>query len=499
LPIAETPSGYYHGPVSTDPTTGRPAARQRSLRWQLLVPLNAAMVVIVVAFLLWDTLVEWDTQLVERRVSLQSEAESVLTAVILHRADRSGTFQAYLDNVCWRAQPESPGHHIALELGDRVMQAASNLMDLAHQIEAMRQGGQRPDGVAEAENGQIIVGTARRGGVQVWVSDPLDEVWQVLRRQILRRIASILALSAVLAVVANVLITRLVSRPLAAVVESVRHVRAGQLGSQTPEPRTEELAYLAQEFNAMSAALAAADRERRLQMEKARRIQEHLLPACRSETGLKLSCTYVPTSEVGGDYYDVRRRPDGTLLFCVADMSGHGVPAAMGAAVLKTLLVAAADRSGDPAEVLAAVGGGMADILLDGDFASMIVVAVEPGGRQLRYASAGHPAAYRVRAGEPVQALEATGPLLGIPGAVGWKTRVLDLRLGDRLLMPTDGLVETVNEQGDWFGSERMLQAIEEGRGVPLQAMCGRILDRVRTHRGTRAQLDDMTLLAAEF
>ena len=183
----------------------------------------------------------------------------------------------------------------------------------------------------------------------------------------------------------------------------------------------------------------------------------------------------------------------------MADMTGHGVPAAMGAAVVKTLLVAAADRTGRPAEVLAEVNRGIAEILVEGEFASMVVAAFDPARRRLEFASAGHPPAYLVKPGQPVRPLEATGVLLGVPGAKTWDTVTLEIGLGDRFLVVTDGLTETANARGELFGEERLLALVEEARGAPLDQMCRRILQAARDFRGAEAQRDDITMMAVEF
>jgi phosphoserine phosphatase RsbU/P len=484
--------------VAIEPSSAQ-ASHRPSLRWKILVPLNVAMVVIVGAFLAWDAVTEWRTLLVEKRISLADEAETVLSALLLHPNDPVETRLGFVNRVCSRAQATSPGHRIAVQTArGQVLQAGSPQQNAAMQLKAMQEGAARYDGQATAEGRQIIVGSATRGEATAWASEPLDDVAQILNRQITRRVASLLALALVLGIVLNLLVTRLVTRPLMAVVNSVRNVKAGRLGAKTPQPRTAELAYLADEFNAMSTALADADRERRLQMEKARLIQQHLLPSCAADTGLKLSCTYEPASEVGGDYFDIRRH-DGRLLFCVADMAGHGVPAAMGAAVLKTLLVQATERSGEPEAILASVGRGMAEVLVDEDFASMFVAAVDPEAGRLWYASAGHPPAYLLRPGRPIVQLDATGPLLGIADAAQWETTAWEIHPGDRLLVMTDGLMETVSPQEELLGAERLAALVEEHRGASLQEMCMAIIDRVKLFRGSAPQADDLTLLGVEF
>jgi len=472
--------------------------RRRSLRWQLIVPLNAAVALIVSAFLVWDGVTEYHVQIAAKRSALQEEA-AIISPLAQRMSRNRQDLQGYVDDVCGRAQQTSPGHHVAVQVGDEVFHAHSNHKDPQAMLAAMQAAAADRSGRAVAEDGRIVVGAARRGATTVWVSEHLDDVLRDLWRQVLRRILSLMALAAAIALVVNLMVTRHVARPLRAVVDAARRLKAGRLGAQAPVARTEELSFLADEFNAMSAALAAADRERRLQMEKARRIQERLLPARDIGSGLRLACVYEPASEVGGDYFDILPRDGGGLILAVADVTGHGVPAAMGAAMLKMLLLGAAERTAEPERLLEEVNKGFAAVTLPEDFASMMVAVVDPGGRRVRYASAGHPAAYFLRPGDPIKALPATGPLLAIPLREPWHTVELAVQPGDRLLMVTDGLAEAANVQGQFLGQERLATLVEETRSDPLDKACRRVVDRIILFRGAAAQSDDMTVLGVEF
>jgi sigma-B regulation protein RsbU (phosphoserine phosphatase) len=471
--------------------------RRRSLRWQLIVPLNAAVALIVSAFLVWDGVTEYHVQIAGKRSALQEEA-AIIAPVAQRMSRNPQDLQGYVDDVCGRAQQTSPGHHVAVQVGDEVFQAHSNHKDPPAMLAAMQAAAADRSGRAVAEDGRIVVGAARRGATTVWVSEHLDDVLRDLWRQVLRRVLSLMALAAAIALVVNLMVTRHVARPLRAVVDAARRLKAGRLGVQAPVAKTEELSFLVGEFNAMSAALAAADRERRLQMEKARLIQERLLPPPDIGSGLRLACVYEPATEVGGDYFDILPR-NGGLILAVADVTGHGVPAAMGAAMLKMLLVGAAERTAEPERLLEEVNKGFAAVTLPEDFASMMVAVVDPGGRRVRYASAGHPAAYFLRPGHPVKALPSTGPLLAIPVREPWHTVELAVQPGDRLLMVTDGLAEAANVQGQFLGQERLATLVEETRSDPLDKACRRLVDRIMLFRGAAAQSDDMTVLGVEF
>jgi len=244
--------------------------------------------------------------------------------------------------------------------------------------------------------------------------------------------------------------------------------------------------------------LEAKVREKTSEMEKARQIQDRLLPSPETVSRLGAAFLYKPASEVGGDYLDIRPMPGGTVLLAMADVIGHGVPAAMGAAILKTLLGHACDQAARPDRVLATIRRDTADILVGSDFASMIVVALDRSASRLWYASAGHPCGYLIQPDRPIRGLPATGPLLGIPGTQAWETVSMDVRPGDRLVLVTDGLMDAANEAGEQFGRQRLETAVEEFRADPPDRLCRHIMERVRAFRGVAAQNDDMTILAIE-
>jgi hypothetical protein len=138
------------------------------------------------------------------------------------------------------------------------------------------------------------------------------DIEHAARRQVLQRLMGIVLLVVVMASVINLVFLRIVAKPLEKFVETVRQIARGQFGVQAGPFRTAELEYLAREINSMSSSLAEIDRHRRHEMDKARRIQEHLLPHDIRIPGLDVANFYQPATEVAGDYYDVVPAPDGS-------------------------------------------------------------------------------------------------------------------------------------------------------------------------------------------
>ncbi len=172
-------------------------------------------------------------------------------------------------------------------------------------------------------------------------------------------------------------------------------IEQGELGSRTGAFRTDEFCYLAEAVNSMSASLAEAERRRRAEMAYARHIQEQLLPGEVAVGGLQFAHLYRPADDVAGDYYDILPLHDGGWLDCIADVTGHGVAAALSATMLRAFLQEATEHHADPSRILRFVNHRLAVACRTENFASMVVVRWDLSSRRLQYASAGHESGWR--------------------------------------------------------------------------------------------------------
>jgi sigma-B regulation protein RsbU (phosphoserine phosphatase) len=234
------------------------------------------------------------------------------------------------------------------------------------------------------------------------------------------------------------------------------------------------------------------------EMRQAGQVQRALLPGELPDIdGLDLAASYVTCSRAGGDYYQVLPQPDGRWLLLVADVSGHGVAAAVGMAMLHTLLHARPDANASPAAVLAYLNRHLRGVAPDGMFATAFAGVYEPAARRLTYSLAGHPLPLLRRRSRAVVELERTAGLpLGILEDGDWAERDVTLSPGDALLLFTDGIVEATNVAGEMFGTKLLADAV---RLAPVRAR--RLVQHVEWHfqhyRGDSPDLDDRTLLAA--
>jgi sigma-B regulation protein RsbU (phosphoserine phosphatase) len=236
------------------------------------------------------------------------------------------------------------------------------------------------------------------------------------------------------------------------------------------------------------------------ELEIARGIQAGLLPEKSfSVAGLTAASRYVPATSVAGDFYDFLPKDSG-LGVLIADVSGHGVPAALSASMVKVAIRAQRDWADDPARVLT----GLNSILcgnLQGQFVTAGYVYLDPGRGALAYAGAGHPPLLAWRAREKkVECMEENGLMLGIFPEGAYKCMTADLAPGDRFVLYTDGITEAPSLSGEEFGMDRFKSFLAEHAASPAQELCDALVKHVTAWSGnSREQHDDLTLVVVDY
>lgn len=236
--------------------------------------------------------------------------------------------------------------------------------------------------------------------------------------------------------------------------------------------------------------------EIRKELEIARRIQMDILPSGfpRSEH-FNVAARYVPMTSVAGDFYDFLVADERQAGLLIADVAGHGVPAALIASMVKMAATSQRANAGDPGALLS----GMNAVLCGNtqkQFVTAAFVYLDAASGSLRYSAAGHPPMLLMRGGE-VRDVEENGLLLAAFSFATYSTAVYSLEPGDRLLLYTDGIVEAANTEGDEFGRDRLSALMRETAALSPSEAVDRIVDVVQ--RWAKAQGDDLTLLLCDY
>jgi phosphoserine phosphatase RsbU/P len=240
----------------------------------------------------------------------------------------------------------------------------------------------------------------------------------------------------------------------------------------------------------------------REELEIARRIQLAILPGHMPHIeGLEVTTRYLPSSAVAGDFYDFLITGDRCLGVLIADVSGHGVPAALLASMLKVAISTQTQHAGDPAAVLS----GLNRILhgkLQEQFVTASYLFLDVPGKMAVYASAGHPALLLWRDKEKrVFEYDETSLVLGISPDVQYANAEFSLQPEDRIVLCTDGVLESMDKRDELFGTQRLKQSIEDDAKLSGHRFCDALLGKLEAWTGIepgQPQADDVTLVVLD-
>jgi serine phosphatase RsbU (regulator of sigma subunit)/anti-sigma regulatory factor (Ser/Thr protein kinase) len=234
------------------------------------------------------------------------------------------------------------------------------------------------------------------------------------------------------------------------------------------------------------------------ELEIARNIQRSLLPASLPQiTGLSLAAFCRNAREVGGDFYDALRVDEDALLLVIADVMGKGVPAAMFAAILRTLLRASPELTRQPSALLARVNKLMCRELSDVDmFITAQLALVDGAARKITTASAGH-CPLALAGQEMVRSISPEGMPLGIKPDTIFEDETSDLPKNCRVLLYSDGLTETLDRDGKPFGQARLFDWLHRSAAGwhTAEKLKGELVAELDHHHAGAALRDDQTFL----
>lgn len=257
----------------------------------------------------------------------------------------------------------------------------------------------------------------------------------------------------------------------------------------------------------ISAHRTFANEERLLainkELEIARRIQSSTLPqSVPTLAGLDIAARYVPMSAVAGDFYDFLWVDEKRLGILIADVTGHGVPAALIASMLKVAFAGQAQHAEDPALVLAGLNRALCG-KFEEHFVTAAYLYVDLENGLMRYSAAGHPPLMLAPHGAAqVREIEENGLMLGLFPEAEYSSVEIKIGRGDRCLLYTDGVFEASNAAREEFGKSRCREFLETQRELSAAKFASQLLDRIAAfsgHNSSRAQEDDITLLVIDF
>ena len=232
----------------------------------------------------------------------------------------------------------------------------------------------------------------------------------------------------------------------------------------------------------------------------ASKIQEDALPATAPQFKLhpyvKLSCSMNTAREVGGDFYDYFPLDDDRLCFLIADVSGKGTPAALFMMTVKTMIKDYALTHDSTAEIFTEVNTRLCENNDEGMFATAWIGILNARTKTFQFTNAGHNYPILQRQGQPCEELATKHGLFlaGVDG-IKYKQDEIPFETGDRLLLFTDGVTEAHNQKGELYGTERLINVIENNRDAAGEELLSDILVDISSFANGAPQFDDITMM----
>ncbi len=273
----------------------------------------------------------------------------------------------------------------------------------------------------------------------------------------------------------------------------------------------ERIVTLERTLNRQNAELREAGERMHKDLRAAARVQRAMLPRRAIATPrVRTAWTYVPTDELAGDAIGLELIDDRHLVAYVADVSGHGVPAALLSVTAMHAMSPAAEgasllrdpggRMWQPSRTVAELNRRFTAGDNDGRFLTMILCVLDTHEGRLTFARAGHPLPILVRAGEFVPLGDAGGFPIGLVDSAEYEDVTLRLEPGDRLFLLSDGILEQTDPTGRvQFGEDRFRALVASHPGAPGDQLTVRAVESLAEWAVAKTFADDVSLVVLEW
>ena len=302
-----------------------------------------------------------------------------------------------------------------------------------------------------------------------------------------------------------ILIKRVIINNLKKINDTLARITEGDLNVTVDVRSNEEFSSLSDDINSTVATLkryiaeaaARVDKE----LEYAKQIQLSALPT-NFPTGEDYSiyAQMIAAKEVGGDFYDFYKLGDTTVAFLAADVSGKGIPAAMFMMTAKTIIKDLAENGMAVNDIFTRAN----EKLCENNEADMFVTAwmgiLDLQTGNMKYANAGHNPPLLKRADGSFEYLRSRAGFV-LAGIEGFNYRIneLQLKVGDRLFLYTDGVPEATNAESELYGEDRLLTFMNQNTAAPATELLPALKADIDAFVGEAPQFDDITMLIFDY
>ena len=304
------------------------------------------------------------------------------------------------------------------------------------------------------------------------------------------------------------------STPLIKLAESAQEIATGRFDTQLPTIKSkDEIRLLRDSFDHMQTSLARYVEELKVttaqnasiesELGVARNIQMSMLPFTwppfPDRDDLDIFGSVAPARAVGGDLFDFRIR-DEKLYFCIGDVSGKGIPAALVMTVISSMFRTLSASEDSPLRIMTAINSSISTRNENMMFVTLFVGALDLSTGVLQYTNAGHNAPFVITGGEArMMSVDANIPV-GVLEDWSYTLQETTLSPGEILFLYTDGLTEATRSDGELFGEERVLEELSShGEDISAERVVADMTAAVNRFIGKAEQSDDLTMLVLKM
>jgi serine phosphatase RsbU (regulator of sigma subunit) len=237
------------------------------------------------------------------------------------------------------------------------------------------------------------------------------------------------------------------------------------------------------------------------ELQAAKKIQQFIIPDTFSHISYpSITGRYLPKEDIGGDFFDVYPITPETIGFLIADVTGHGIPAALIVTMTKMIFSIYAPKYKSTAALLTRVNSEIHELLLENQYITGFYAIYNKEQNILRFTNAGHvhPYLYR-RSKNKIITLDTNGFFLGIQEESVYEEKAVRIEKGDRLFLFTDGITELRNYQKNEFGNDALKQLLLDNHDIYGDIFCNKILQSIKAYSYKNIINDDISFLNIEF
>jgi phosphoserine phosphatase RsbU/P len=232
------------------------------------------------------------------------------------------------------------------------------------------------------------------------------------------------------------------------------------------------------------------------EMRLAGEIQRNLLPKTAPEIpGYQIAGRSIPAKDVGGDYYDFIPIEDGRLAFCLGDVSGKGMPAAMLMANVQATLRGQSAPSISSKECVERSNNLLYKSTDPQKYVTLFYGILNTKTNELCFCNGGHNNPFLLSGNGKMKKLQTGGIVLGFVPQFIFTEEKIPFQPGDLLVLYSDGITEAMNDKEEEFGEKRLEELITANRQESAEQIIGKILENIDTYVGSVPQMDDITIV----